>query len=77
MNYYARNYSEIMSQIYTDEALGILIAKPRKSKRHCWTRSTFRRSSTCCRPGRTWSVPTYLLGLKDVRNYDGSWTKYG
>jgi thiosulfate/3-mercaptopyruvate sulfurtransferase len=22
-------------------------------------------------------VLTYLLGLKEVRNYDGSWTEYG
>jgi thiosulfate/3-mercaptopyruvate sulfurtransferase len=36
---------------------------------------------TYCRIGErsshTWFVLTYLLGLKDVRNYDGSWTEYG
>jgi thiosulfate/3-mercaptopyruvate sulfurtransferase len=29
------------------------------------------------RSSHTWFVLTYLLGLKDVRNYDGSWTEYG
>src|SRR5262249_16891456 len=29
------------------------------------------------RAAHTWFVLTYLLGLKDVRNYDGSWTEYG
>jgi thiosulfate/3-mercaptopyruvate sulfurtransferase len=36
---------------------------------------------TYCRIGErsshTWFVLTYLLGLKNVRNYDGSWTEYG
>jgi len=36
---------------------------------------------TYCRIGErsshTWFVLTYLLGLNDVRNYDGSWTEYG
>ncbi|HLO41621.1 MAG TPA: rhodanese-like domain-containing protein, partial [Phycisphaerales bacterium] len=36
---------------------------------------------TYCRIGErsshTWFVLTYLLGLKGVRNYDGSWTEYG
>ena len=35
----------------------------------------------CCRIGErsshTWFVLQYLLGLKDVKNYDGSWTEYG
>jgi len=25
----------------------------------------------------TWFVLTYLLGLNNVRNYDGSWTEWG
>jgi thiosulfate/3-mercaptopyruvate sulfurtransferase len=29
------------------------------------------------RASHTWFVLTYLLGLKNVRNYDGSWTEYG
>jgi thiosulfate/3-mercaptopyruvate sulfurtransferase len=29
------------------------------------------------RSSHTWFVLTYLLGMKDVRNYDGSWTEYG
>jgi len=29
------------------------------------------------RSSHTWFVLTYLLGLKDVRNYDGSWTEWG
>jgi len=29
------------------------------------------------RSSHTWFVLTYLLGLNDVRNYDGSWTEYG
>ena len=29
------------------------------------------------RSSHTWFVLKYLLGLKDVRNYDGSWTEYG
>lgn len=29
------------------------------------------------RSSHTWFVLTYLLGLDDVRNYDGSWTEYG
>ncbi|NOT32639.1 MAG: sulfurtransferase [Candidatus Eisenbacteria bacterium] len=29
------------------------------------------------RSSHTWFVLTYLLDLKDVRNYDGSWTEYG
>jgi len=29
------------------------------------------------RSSHTWFVLTYLLGLQDVRNYDGSWTEYG
>jgi thiosulfate/3-mercaptopyruvate sulfurtransferase len=29
------------------------------------------------RSSHTWFVLSYLLGLKDVRNYDGSWTEYG
>jgi thiosulfate/3-mercaptopyruvate sulfurtransferase len=29
------------------------------------------------RSSHTWFVLMYLLGLKDVRNYDGSWTEYG
>jgi thiosulfate/3-mercaptopyruvate sulfurtransferase len=36
---------------------------------------------TYCRIGErsshTWFVLTYLLGVKDVKNYDGSWTEYG
>jgi thiosulfate/3-mercaptopyruvate sulfurtransferase len=36
---------------------------------------------TYCRIGErsshTWFVLTYLLGLPNVRNYDGSWTEYG
>jgi thiosulfate/3-mercaptopyruvate sulfurtransferase len=29
------------------------------------------------RSSHTWFALKYLLGLKDVRNYDGSWTEYG
>jgi thiosulfate/3-mercaptopyruvate sulfurtransferase len=29
------------------------------------------------RSSHTWFVLVYLLGLKDVKNYDGSWTEYG
>ena len=29
------------------------------------------------RSSHTWFVLTYLLGLKGVRNYDGSWTEWG
>jgi len=29
------------------------------------------------RSSHTWFVLSYLLGLRDVRNYDGSWTEYG
>ncbi len=29
------------------------------------------------RSSHTWFVLKYLLGLEDVRNYDGSWTEYG
>src|SRR5207245_1893878 len=29
------------------------------------------------RSSHTWFVLTYLLGLRDVKNYDGSWTEYG
>ena len=29
------------------------------------------------RSSHTWFVLAYLLGLKEVRNYDGSWTEYG
>lgn len=29
------------------------------------------------RSSHTWFVLKYLLGLKDVKNYDGSWTEYG
>ncbi len=29
------------------------------------------------RSSHTWFVLRYLIGLKDVRNYDGSWTEYG
>ncbi len=29
------------------------------------------------RSSHTWFVLKYLLGVKDVRNYDGSWTEYG
>jgi thiosulfate/3-mercaptopyruvate sulfurtransferase len=29
------------------------------------------------RSSHTWFVLTYLLGLKNVCNYDGSWTEYG
>ena len=29
------------------------------------------------RSSHTWFVLKYLLGFKDVRNYDGSWTEYG
>jgi thiosulfate/3-mercaptopyruvate sulfurtransferase len=29
------------------------------------------------RSSHTWFVLTYLLGLKNVLNYDGSWTEYG
>jgi thiosulfate/3-mercaptopyruvate sulfurtransferase len=36
---------------------------------------------TYCRIGErsshTWVVLTYLLGLPNVKNYDGSWTEYG
>ncbi|WP_432547138.1 sulfurtransferase [Kineococcus sp. SYSU DK004] len=36
---------------------------------------------TYCRIGErsshTWFVLTHLLGLRDVRNYDGSWTEWG
>ncbi|MFM8177074.1 MAG: sulfurtransferase, partial [Candidatus Limnocylindrus sp.] len=42
-----------------------------------------RRSPTVayCRIGErsshTWFVLTYLLGFKNVRNYDGSWSEWG
>lgn len=29
------------------------------------------------RSSHTWFVLRHLIGLKDVRNYDGSWTEYG
>jgi thiosulfate/3-mercaptopyruvate sulfurtransferase len=29
------------------------------------------------RSSHTWFVLRYLVGLRDVRNYDGSWTEYG
>ena len=29
------------------------------------------------RSSHTWFVLSFLLGLKNVRNYDGSWTEYG
>ena len=29
------------------------------------------------RSSHTWFVLKYLLGIEDVRNYDGSWTEYG
>ena len=29
------------------------------------------------RSSHTWFVLKYLLGLPDVKNYDGSWTEYG
>jgi thiosulfate/3-mercaptopyruvate sulfurtransferase len=29
------------------------------------------------RSSHTWFVLSYLVGLKNVRNYDGSWTEYG
>jgi thiosulfate/3-mercaptopyruvate sulfurtransferase len=29
------------------------------------------------RSSHTWFVLTYLLGLNNVKNYDGSWTEYG
>jgi thiosulfate/3-mercaptopyruvate sulfurtransferase len=29
------------------------------------------------RSSHTWFVLSYLIGLKNVRNYDGSWTEYG
>ena len=29
------------------------------------------------RSSHTWFVLKYLLGMKDVKNYDGSWTEYG
>jgi thiosulfate/3-mercaptopyruvate sulfurtransferase len=29
------------------------------------------------RSSHTWFVLSYLLGFKDVRNYDGSWTEWG
>jgi thiosulfate/3-mercaptopyruvate sulfurtransferase len=29
------------------------------------------------RSSHTWFVLRYLLGLDDVKNYDGSWTEYG
>ena len=29
------------------------------------------------RSSHTWFVLTYLLGLHNVRNYDGSWTEWG
>jgi 3-mercaptopyruvate sulfurtransferase SseA len=29
------------------------------------------------RSSHTWFILKYLLGLKDVKNYDGSWTEYG
>lgn len=29
------------------------------------------------RSSHTWFVLKYLLGIADVKNYDGSWTEYG
>ena len=29
------------------------------------------------RSSHTWFVLKYLLGFKDVKNYDGSWTEWG
>jgi thiosulfate/3-mercaptopyruvate sulfurtransferase len=29
------------------------------------------------RSSHTWFVMSYLLGMKNVKNYDGSWTEYG
>ena len=40
-----------------------------------------RRTIAYCRIGErsshTWFALTFLLGLDDVKNYDGSWTEYG
>jgi thiosulfate/3-mercaptopyruvate sulfurtransferase len=40
-----------------------------------------KRSIAYCRIGErsshTWFVLKYLLGISDVKNYDGSWTEYG
>jgi thiosulfate/3-mercaptopyruvate sulfurtransferase len=29
------------------------------------------------RSSHTWFVLKYLLGIQNVKNYDGSWTEYG
>jgi len=29
------------------------------------------------RSSHTWFTLTYLLGFKNVKNYDGSWTEWG
>jgi thiosulfate/3-mercaptopyruvate sulfurtransferase len=29
------------------------------------------------RSSHSWFALTYLLGYRNVRNYDGSWTEYG
>ena len=29
------------------------------------------------RSSHTWFVLKYLLGMEDVKNYDGSWTEWG
>jgi hypothetical protein len=47
------------------------------------SKGSFRRKETIayCRIGErsshTWFVLKYLLGYKNVRNYDGSWTEWG
>jgi thiosulfate/3-mercaptopyruvate sulfurtransferase len=41
------------------------------------TRSTIAYCRIGERSSHTWFALTYLLGLSDVRNYDGSWTEYG
>jgi hypothetical protein len=46
-----------------------------------WLKNTgwdVRRGAACNeRSSHTWFVLKYLLGLNNVKNYDGSWTEYG
>jgi thiosulfate/3-mercaptopyruvate sulfurtransferase len=54
-----------LREIYLKEA-GVIEAKPTIAYCRIGERSS-----------HTWFVLKYLLGLPDVKNYDGSWTEYG
>jgi thiosulfate/3-mercaptopyruvate sulfurtransferase len=70
-------WSTAVTPEYTFKSADELRAIYLEQKRLDPTKATIAYCRIGERSSHTWFVLKYLLGFKDVKNYDGSWTEYG